>query len=117
MENVYTQHTPLLSETLAAAAQNRLPPAAYPFMAATQGEVQAWQGLFSRAPPREVIVFVVGGTTYEEAKAVAEWNDKNCGSTRVILGGSAVLNSREFLEALTAGVIGVSADHVDVDIL
>lgn len=26
---------------------------------------------------QQVIVFILGGSTYEEAKAVAEWNDRN----------------------------------------
>lgn len=33
-------------------------------------EAQAYGATFKRAPPREVIVFIVGGSTYEEARAV-----------------------------------------------
>lgn len=47
----------------------------------------------------QVIVFIVGGSTFEEAKAVADWNERNPGM-RVVLGGSDVLNSDMFLEAL-----------------
>lgn len=36
VDNVYTQHTPLLSETLSLAQANKLPPQDYPYMAATQ---------------------------------------------------------------------------------
>lgn len=54
-----------------------------------------------------MIVFILGGTTYEESKAVHEWNAKHAanpagGSTRVILGGSTILNSDAFLAALGA---------------
>jgi vacuolar protein sorting-associated protein 45 len=101
VDNVYTQHTPLLGETVGQLARGELPPGAYPFLGGSD-EVAAWQALAKKAPPREAVVFVVGGTTYEEAKAVAEWNEKH-GELRVVLGGSGVLNSAAFLEGLTAG--------------
>jgi vacuolar protein sorting-associated protein 45 len=65
-----------------------------------------WQGAFAKGAPRECIVFIVGGSTYEEAKAVADWNEKSGGAMRVILGGTAVLNSAAFMDALTAGFSG-----------
>ncbi len=68
----------------------------------TQDEVMAYQATFKRAPPREAIVFIIGGTTFEEAKAVADWNERNP-QMRVILGGTAVLNSAQFLGALGGG--------------
>ncbi len=60
--------------------------------------------------PKLVLVFVVGGSTYEEAKAVAELNAAGergegwSAGMRILLGGSAVLNSRGFIkELLTVG--------------
>ncbi len=50
---------------------------------------------------RQIIVFILGGSTYEEAKAVVEYNEKNPGQ-RVVLGGTGVLNPDAFLAALTA---------------
>lgn len=111
VDNVYTQHTPLLSETLSQLSLNTLPANSYPFMAATQDEVLTWQATYKKSPPREVIVFILGGSTYEEAKAVKEWNERNP-STRVILGGSSVLNSKTFLSALSGG----PADDVRVSV-
>lgn len=50
--------------------------------------------------PQDIIVFMLGGTTYEEARAVALLNQKLAGDaaggpggTRVLLGGSTVHNS------------------------
>lgn len=40
-----------------------------------------------------MVIFIVGGTTYEEARSVALQNSTNSG-IRFILGGSAVLNSK-----------------------
>ena len=42
--------------------------------------------------PQDIIVFMVGGTTYEEALAVYELNKANPG-VRIILGGTTVHNS------------------------
>lgn len=43
--------------------------------------------------PQDVIIFIVGGTTYEEARSVSLQNSINSG-IRFILGGTAVLNSK-----------------------
>lgn len=49
--------------------------------------------------PPQVIVFMVGGVTYEEACKVAELN-ASLPSGNVVLGGSFVHNSTSFLEEL-----------------
>lgn len=62
--------------------------------------------LYLAQAPKLVIVCVVGGTTYEEAKAVAELNAAGergegwSAGMRVLLGGTAVLNSRTFVKEL-----------------
>lgn len=53
--------------------------------------------------PQDVIVFIVGGTTYEEARVVSLQNATNSG-VRFILGGSAILNSKRYVH-LTRNVI------------
>ena len=50
--------------------------------------------------PQEVLIFMVGGVTYEEATKVNEFNRANAGRVRVVLGGSTVHNSTSFLEEL-----------------
>lgn len=47
--------------------------------------------LFSR--PQDVIIFMIGGVTYEEAITVYEMNQNNPG-VRIILGGSTVHNTK-----------------------
>jgi vacuolar protein sorting-associated protein 45 len=101
VENVYTQHTPLLAETLSLLSQDKLEITDYPYMAGSNDDAASLAAQARRRPPREVIVFIVGGSTYEEHKAVAEWNARNPGC-RVLLGGSALLNSDALLAALTA---------------
>lgn len=91
VENVYTQHKTPLASTLKSALDGALKEANYPFA----------EGCRYSAGPREqphrVIVFVVGGTTYEEARDVAEINRGLEAGKSVVLGGSTIHNSRSFL--------------------
>lgn len=88
-ENVYTQHQPLLSYVLDSIAKGKLKESTYPLAAAAGGTGR----------PSETIIFIVGGATFEEATKVAEFNASNP-SMRVILGGSCVHNSKNFLEEI-----------------
>eukprot|EP00607_Mallomonas_marina_P010321 CAMPEP_0182419884 /NCGR_PEP_ID=MMETSP1167-20130531/4229_1 /TAXON_ID=2988 /ORGANISM="Mallomonas Sp, Strain CCMP3275" /LENGTH=562 /DNA_ID=CAMNT_0024595025 /DNA_START=86 /DNA_END=1774 /DNA_ORIENTATION=+ len=87
VENVYTQHQPVLWSILESIAKGKLKDSHYPV---------AW-GSVTR--PQEVMVFIVGGATYEEATKVAEFNTANP-TMRVILGGSCVHNSQSFMGEL-----------------
>lgn len=51
--------------------------------------------MLSLSRPQEVVIFIVGGTTYEESRSVALQNSMNTG-IRFILGGSAILNSKRY---------------------
>jgi len=88
VDNVYSQHVPLLMETLAEARAGKLSEKHYPCAAGAAG-----------AKPAEIVVYMVGGTTYEEAAKVAELNASTPGLT-VALGGSYIHNSGTFLEDL-----------------
>ncbi|KAG9445438.1 hypothetical protein H6P81_016778 [Aristolochia fimbriata] len=89
VENVYTQHQPLLFQTMESITKGRLKDVDYPFVG----------NHFQQGRPQEVVIFIVGGTTYEEARVVALHNASNTG-TRFIVGGSVVLNSKSFLRDL-----------------
>ncbi|WOO81057.1 Vacuolar protein sorting-associated protein 45 [Vanrija pseudolonga] len=100
VENVYTQHTPHLLETLDLLLKGRLKETSYPFI---DGDEAA------RAQrPQDIIVFMLGGTTYEESSAVALLNQRLAsdaaggpGGTRILLGGSTIHNSASFLETVS----------------
>ncbi|ORY76290.1 Sec1-like protein [Leucosporidium creatinivorum] len=115
VENVYTQHTPHLAETIDLLLRGRLKESSYPFL---DGQGQgvgggAGQGGMNRAP-QDIIIFIVGGTTYEEAKTVAALNAQFASGgglsgsigpngpvgagTRILLGGTCVHNSKSFLQ-------------------
>eukprot|EP00613_Pedinella_sp_CCMP2098_P029096 CAMPEP_0171737524 /NCGR_PEP_ID=MMETSP0991-20121206/32980_1 /TAXON_ID=483369 /ORGANISM="non described non described, Strain CCMP2098" /LENGTH=556 /DNA_ID=CAMNT_0012334549 /DNA_START=17 /DNA_END=1687 /DNA_ORIENTATION=- len=86
VENVYTQHVPLLINTLDSALKGKLREASFPGV-----------GPIPTAPPKTIVVFVVGGVTYEEGTKVAELNSSGY---KVLLGGNTVHNSNTFLAEL-----------------
>ena len=94
VENVYTQHSPRLEVTLQSLIKARLKEQQYPFV---EG------GGSTRDKPQDIIIFIVGGATYEEARTVAQINASSPG-TRVILGGTSIHNSTTFLEEIEDAV-------------
>lgn len=94
VENVYTQHTTVLENTLQNLIKGKLREQQYPFV---EG------GGSTRDKPQDIIVFMVGGATYEEAKAVASINAVTPG-VRVVLGGTTIHNSGTFLDEVEEAV-------------
>ena len=100
VENIYTQHKPFLHELITEILGGRLSASEFPFLT----------GQASRDPPKNLIVFIVGGVTYEEALCVSEFNSTsssvdskayaNPTRTKIVLGGNTVLNSAAFLNEL-----------------
>ncbi|XHF96885.1 hypothetical protein AWENTII_000498 [Aspergillus wentii] len=88
VENVYTQHSPRLEVTLQNLIKGKLKELQYPFL---EG------GGHIRDKPQDIIIFMVGGVTYEEAKMVAQVNASSPG-VRVVLGSTSIHNSTTFLE-------------------
>lgn len=89
-ENVFTQHQPLLLQILDNILKGRLKEADYPHV----GEVFPKDG-----KSHHVILFIVGGVTYEEARFVANANQSRQG-LKVILGGTTITNSQAFVQDL-----------------
>lgn len=61
-----------------------------------------------RRPPQEVIVFIIGGVTYEEALAVHQLNNSGY---RVILGGTTVHNSESFINEVIQATSSIPYKH------
>ena len=94
VENVYTQHSPRLEVTLQNLIKGRLKELQYPFLEGSG---------HTRDKPQDIIIFMVGGTTYEEAKMVAQVNASSPG-VRVVLGSTSIHNSATFLEEVDDAV-------------
>jgi len=110
VQNVYAQHVPVLMDTIQSASRGKLPASTHPFVQGsydTSG-LPSHQQSAENLVPEEIIVFIVGGVTYEEGTKISEFNNaannnnNNAGrpKVRVILGGSTVHNSTSFLEEL-----------------
>jgi hypothetical protein len=91
IENVYTQHKSLLNSTLESLLKGKLKETSYPFVESSRRRDEKHP-----QPTSEVIAFVVGGTTYEEARDVRNLNNSS-GAGRIVLGGTSVLSSKTFL--------------------
>ncbi|KAF4617671.1 hypothetical protein D9613_005878 [Agrocybe pediades] len=103
VENVYTQHRPQLSQTLENLFKGRLRDTSYPFLegAGVNAGLQR---------PQDVIIFMIGGTTYEEARTVTLFNQDpvaasnggivNPAGIRLLLGGTCVHNSTSYVDML-----------------
>lgn len=85
VENVFTQHKPLLRKIMN--NLGKLDENVYPFYSLT-----------SKTPPKEVIIFMVGGVTYEEAYNVWQFNNDKKNTIKVVLGGNMIHNSQSFLK-------------------
>jgi len=107
---VYTQHSPHLAQTLEHLLKGRLKDTSYPFL---DGQSTAPQSGTSTpinpalARPQDVIIFMVGGATYEEARTVALLNEDasslgpgTASNTRFLLGGTCIHSSSTFMAML-----------------
>ncbi|KAL4776177.1 Sec1-like protein [Aspergillus nidulans var. acristatus] len=98
VENVYTQHSPRLEATLQNLIKGKLKELQYPFL---EG------GGHVRDKPQDIIIFMVGGTTYEEAKMITQVNASSPG-IRVVLASTSVHNSKSFLEEVDDAIFGAT---------
>merc|ERR1712087_328873 len=104
--NVYSQHVPTLMDVIQSAIRGKLKESAFPLVpsarAMPRGNTSNSQGNQSQNAlrPTEIIVFMVGGVTYEEATKLNEFNENNPSGVKVVLAGSTIHNSTSFLEEL-----------------
>lgn len=100
VDNIYTQHKPLLHETLEDIVKGRLKENLYPVISNHTSPLRH----------QDIIIFIVGGTTYEESLTVHSFN-KIYPSFNIILGGTTIHNSTSFLEEAEQAVRGVPRRH------
>lgn len=99
VENVFTQHTCLLKEILEEVFKGRPLDPNYPTFGSE---------LPFRRPPQEVVVFIIGGATYEEATAVHQLNTQGY---KIVLGGTTILNFDSFLNEVQEATSGIPFKH------
>lgn len=98
-DNVYMQHIPKLSQLLSDLSKNNLSEQKYKCLIRPSG---GNNNAPNRLPPtQDVVIFVVGGVTLEESRFINQFNkamDNN--RMRVILGGTSILSTNDFLNSL-----------------
>lgn len=52
----------------------------------------------------DLVLFIVGGMTFEEIRLVEEWNKKSC-NPRIVLSSNQVLNSKSFIKQVDSIVL------------
>lgn len=93
VENVYTQHKPLLTTLIDNLIKGKLKEASYPYLGTSQ----------LRDRPQDIIIFIIGGCTYEESLAVHTFN-KTMPGVRIVLGGTCIHNSKSFLQEVSMAI-------------
>nr|CAG4641574.1 EOG090X03QA [Eurycercus lamellatus] len=94
IENVFTQHTPVMKDIMDNLVKGRLSEEAYPVVGGESSFIRLVQ---------DVIIFMVGGVTHEESFAVHQFCRVNNG-VRVILGGTYIHNSQSFMIEIESAV-------------
>ncbi|XP_012532366.1 vacuolar protein sorting-associated protein 45 [Monomorium pharaonis] len=96
VDNIYTQHCPLINETLEDLIKGRLSTQAFPYLG----------NMIMSRRPQDIIVFMIGGTTYEESLTVYNLNKQNPG-IKIILGGTTIHNFKSFAEEVHHATSGI----------
>lgn len=91
VENVYTQHTPVMKQVIEDCVKGKLKNSAFPHLG------QIYEGKV-----KTVVIFVIGGFAYEEACTVSQLNTSL--EVQIVMGGTSVLNSSSFIEQMDHNV-------------
>ncbi|KAJ3752795.1 Sec1-like protein [Lentinula raphanica] len=89
VENVYTQHTPHLSQTLENIFKGRLKDTSYPLLDNPGANA-------SLQRPQGIIIFMIGGTTQQQSATWSTGTGVSGAGTRLLLGGTCVHDSTSF---------------------
>jgi len=106
----FQDHTPYLVSIIDAATKGKLKDSQFPLILDSLPPPSSGQtpasvaAAAASAKVNEIIVFIIGGATFEEACQVARINNtpSTTNPVRVILGGTTILNTKIFLQNLSA---------------
>ncbi len=87
VENVYTRHVPLITETCNDILKGKLKESLFPFVNTPSKEA-------AKEKPTDIVIFIVGGCTFSEAMEVYKISKSGA---RVVLGSTFICNSKRFI--------------------
>ncbi|XP_062570493.1 vacuolar protein sorting-associated protein 45-like [Saccostrea cucullata] len=101
VENIYTQHKPVMFNVLDQLIKGKLKEGSFPYLGTS----------VLKERPQDIIVFMIGGATYEEAMTVHTLNRTTPG-VRVVLGSTSVLNFKSFMDEVMQAVRGQPSNRL-----
>ena len=98
-ENVYTQHQPLITKEILAdiLKGKRRPDMKYLEDSNFETLNEPLNGMDINQTPKKIVIFIIGGFTYEETRAVYMAN-KEMPNSNTIIGGTSLINFDAFME-------------------
>ncbi|KAI3389065.1 hypothetical protein SNEBB_009626 [Seison nebaliae] len=97
VENALLQHQPLITTIMDSIWRGKLSLKNYPFV------TDNFSLSNTNFKPKEIIIFIVGGVTYEESLAVHRFNQNvDSSNCQVILGGNHIHNNESFYDEVLA---------------
>ncbi|TKR80519.1 hypothetical protein L596_014582 [Steinernema carpocapsae] len=116
VENILTNHQPYLSQVGDQVARGKLPESAFPFAGSVNNKMS-----LASTPPENLIVFYVGGATYEESAWAHNFNlqipqqrARGRDAPRILLVSTHVHNSKSFIEQM-ANLSPGGPTHIQMD--
>ena len=99
--NIFTQHKPLITQLIDNAVRGKLKEQTYPSATGLSTTPSSAASASAQTPvPKDIIVFFIGGCTFEEALAVRNYNKDNAFNARIVLGGTSIINPQTFLSEI-----------------
>ncbi|CDK28808.1 unnamed protein product [Kuraishia capsulata CBS 1993] len=96
-DNIYMQHIPRVESIVSKCAKGKLPAVQFPVADSSDGQQRNANLVNERS--QDIILFFVGGVTYEEARVIANLNAQN-DSVRIVIGGTCIHNTSSFVESI-----------------
>jgi len=90
VKNVFTQHKSCMHTMIEQMVKGKLAESEFPYSSQSPSDTKT----------TDIIIFIIGGATYQEAKEVAEFNDR-ADNFNVILGGTTIHNAQTFIAEAT----------------
>lgn len=99
-DNIFMQHIPRLENIISKATRGKLSEKNYPVLSPyADYEYNPQTVKLSLEKAQDIIIFFIGGVTYEEDRIVANLKKQNP-SLRVILGGTCIHNTQSFMDEI-----------------
>ncbi|OWB56028.1 hypothetical protein B5S28_g1918 [[Candida] boidinii] len=99
-DNIYMQHIPRIEEIISKCLRGKLNDKLYPSLVPNGINNLSNLNQPNLEKSQDIIIFIVGGCTYEEARIINNLNQTNK-NLKIVLGGNCIHNTKSFINELT----------------